>query len=223
MIVNKSKISIKYISLLIMLIVIIREIALPFVLGVFQKNQPIGLLSDLGVPGMPTRLIFKKWEDIDGLLFILGTPFYVYFLKQVSKKIAMWFVTLIIIYGLGDCLFTGIFDYSGSYFANMHSFLHAFGSIIGCMALFLANLLLIISMLYMRKNFLALIMVISQLLAVVACVTCVLIENNWPIAASILQTIGLDSLYWPILILSLQQVFFILKKLIGNYVKKQAF
>lgn len=206
MIKSKIKTISIYGSLGIMLLVIGREIVLPFVMGAFQQNKQLALLSDLGAPGMPMQHAFKSWEDLDGLLFILGTPFYYFYLKPISQKLALLVTILIITYGIGDCLFTGIFDYSGNYFANLHSFLHAFGSIIGCSALFCANCLLLLAELYYGRTGLARLIGLIQIVAAGACFACVLLENIWPLLASILQIVGLNSLYLPLVLVALIQL-----------------
>ncbi|MBZ2405049.1 DUF998 domain-containing protein [Liquorilactobacillus hordei] len=189
-------------SFILMIIVICREISLPAVLGVFTTNRHVALLSDFGAPGMPTRYLFKHWEFIDGILFILGIPFYYQHLKPISRRYARFFAGLVVIYGIGDCLFSAIFDYSGSYFANWHSMLHAFGSLVGCGALFMANCLLILLLLFDNQLHFVKLFVSTQLVSMVACILCLFMES-YPIVASSLQIVGLDGLYMPLLILGL--------------------
>lgn len=192
-------------SFIIMIIVICREIMLPFVLGIFSTHNHVALLSDFGSPGMPTRHFFKRWEFIDGILFILGTPFYYQYLKIINKKMARYFIILVSIYGIGDCTFTALFDYSGSYFANWHSMLHALGSIVGCGALFIANILLILLLMYDGKSNVAKFFCKTQLLSILACILCLLFEN-FPLLGSTLQMIGLDGLYLPLLVLGIYNI-----------------
>lgn len=189
-------------SFILMIIVICREISLPAILGVFTTNRHVALLSDFGAPGMPTRNLFKHWEFIDGILFVLGIPFYYQYLKPISNKYAKLFVVLVIIYGIGDCLFSALFDYSGSYFANWHSGLHAFGSLVGCSALFIANCLLILLLLFDNQLHFVKLFVGTQLISMVACILCLFLES-YPLVASSLQIIGLDGLYIPLLVLGL--------------------
>ncbi|EJE99324.1 DUF998 domain-containing protein [Liquorilactobacillus mali] len=189
-------------SLILIILAICREISLPAILGIFTTRKHVALLSDFGAPGMPTRHLFEKWELIDGILFILGTPFYYQYLKPISKKYAKLFVSLVVIYGIGDCIFSALFDYSGSYFANWHSCLHAIGSLVGCGALFIANCLLILLLLFDSQLQFIKMFTATQLISIIACVLCLFLESR-PLIASTLQIIGLYGLYLPLLVLGL--------------------
>lgn len=188
-------------SFLLILIVLIREISLPYFMGFFSANSKIQLLSELGSNKFPFHQAFDRWEFIDGILFMLGAYYiYLWAQRQAASRYAKPLALLVALYGLGDCLLTSMFVYSGSTFANWHSFLHSIASVLGYLGLYLANLL--IAKIKRDNRFLVMVIGISQLLNLGLNL---LMESPLVTKAStvgLLQCVALDLMYLPLLILA---------------------
>ncbi|WP_281165628.1 DUF998 domain-containing protein [Liquorilactobacillus sicerae] len=191
---------------LILLVVFLREISLPFFMNFFSTggSHHAVLLSQLGQNGMPMQAAFKRWEIIDGSLFIFSAPYFFERFKNEFKLSGWLFGSLIAVYGIGDCLMTAFFNYGADYFANWHSFLHALGSGIGSGALLAINFCLLI--LARQKNQ----PVWTKFLAVCllgGILGGFLLETDWitsQTAISVLQCLFLDILYLPSFLITLQ-------------------
>ncbi|KRM93190.1 hypothetical protein FC56_GL000855 [Lentilactobacillus senioris DSM 24302 = JCM 17472] len=138
----------------LLIIAVISELVLPFVLGRYIKgySQVEMLISNFGETGMPTKTAFKIWEIINGTLFVLAAPaFYAHF-NQTSHSLSMWIAICIVIFGIGDCIITGLVDRASSAdevgFASM---LHNFASGAGFLALLIGTFLLI-WLFYLQQN-----------------------------------------------------------------------
>ena len=93
-----------------------------------------------------------------------------------------------------------MFVYSGSTFANWHSFLHSIASVLGYLGLYLANLL--IAKIKHDNRFLVAVIGVSQLLSLGLNL---LMESPLVTKAStvgLLQCVALDLMYLPLLILA---------------------
>ncbi|MCY9806587.1 DUF998 domain-containing protein [Lentilactobacillus senioris] len=130
----------------LLIIAVISELVLPFVLGRYIKgySQAEMLISSFGESGMPTKMAFKIWEIINGSLFVLAAPaFYAHF-NSTSHSLAMGTAICIVIFGIGDCIITGLVDRASSTaevgFASM---LHNYASGAGFVALLIGTFLLI--------------------------------------------------------------------------------
>lgn len=191
---------------LILLFVFLREISLPFFMNFFSDNgsHDAVLLSQLGQNGMPMQIAFKRWEIIDGSLFIFSAPYFFERFKNEFKFSGWLFGSLIAIYGIGDCLMTALFNYSSDYFANWHSLLHALGSGIGSGALLAINLCLLILAWQKDQNLWAKLLGICLLGGILGGF---LLETDWitnKTAISVLQCLFLDILYLPSFLMALQ-------------------
>lgn len=190
-------------SSIIMVIVIFREIALPYYMGFFSDRTQVYLLSDLGQPRLAISHSFDVWEIIDGILFILAAQFIYEWGKKYSAKIGIFLTCLVIMYGIGDCIMTALFVYSGSAFSNWHSLIHSTGSVIGCGALYLANFI-IIKLLYDEGMFkLAYTFLVTQVISIFVSIMLELPISVSALISGILQCVALDLMYIPMLILSI--------------------
>ncbi|WP_100065837.1 DUF998 domain-containing protein [Miniphocaeibacter massiliensis] len=97
-----------------MIIAILSELILPFILGSFiiDFSHTKTLISRLGEAEGIIKIIFKIWEIINGLLFFMSIPAFFERFKKVSEKLAKCLCFTIILFGLGDCILTGLFDSS---------------------------------------------------------------------------------------------------------------
>lgn len=137
----------KKIGFYLLIVAIISELVLPFVLGPFltdysQINQ---LISTFGETGMKTRIYFKIWEIINGTLFILAAPALFERFKKTSSKLSLWTAISLGIFGLGDCILTGLMDRASTLDeVGFESLLHNYASGAGFVALLLGTFFLIV-------------------------------------------------------------------------------
>lgn len=129
----------------LMIVVVISELVLPFVLGSFYPgyNQLSMLISSFGENGSPTKLAFKIWVIIDGFLFLSTVPAFFYRFKETSLPLAKGLAAMIIAFGIGDCIITGLFDRSTEYSGiNIEDMIHDYASGAGFLALLIGTGLL---------------------------------------------------------------------------------
>lgn len=198
-------------SFLLILIVILREISLPYFMNFWDGTNKIHLLSELGESSFPLHHAFDRWEFIDGILFILGAGFVYQWARQYqSNSYAKVLAGLVALYGLGDCLLTSMLVYSGSTFANWHSFLHSLASVAGYCGLYGANLL--IAKLKKAEPLLVKVIWVSQLLSLALnlLMESPLITNA--MTSVFLQCLALDLMYLPLLLITLRQLKLVLIK-----------
>lgn len=130
----------------LLVLAVASELLLPFVLGHFipgyqQKNM---LISSFGETGMETRNAFRIWEIFNGVLFIAAAPAFYQEFKTTSPLLAAGLVGSLILFGLGDCIITGLFARAKTAEeVGFASILHNVASGAGFIALFVGNGLLI--------------------------------------------------------------------------------
>lgn len=138
----------------LIILAVISELVLPFVLGhyIAGYSQTEMLISSFGETGQPTKLAFKIWEIVNGSLFILGAPAIYARFNATNHLIALWTAICIAIFGIGDCIITGVVDRASSTKeVGFTSLLHNYASGAGFMALLVGTFLLI-WLFYLERN-----------------------------------------------------------------------
>lgn len=129
----------------LLLLAIISEIALPFILARYYPNysQINNLISTFGETDSPTKWAFKIWEIINGSLFVLSAPAIYDRFKETNHRFALILSLLVVVFGLGDCIITGLFDRAANQSeVDFTSLLHNYASGAGFVALLIGTLLL---------------------------------------------------------------------------------
>lgn len=95
-----------------LLIGVVSDFLTPYVLGLFfaSFNQMKDVMSLLGEVGSPVREPFLIWSVVAGTFYVLALPALYAIGRQVSKKMGLLLATTIGLYGIGDCIFTGLFS-----------------------------------------------------------------------------------------------------------------
>lgn len=95
-----------------LLIGVIFDFLTPYVLGLFYTSfsQMKDVMSLLGEVGSPVREPFLIWSVVAGFFYVLALPVLYTVGKQVSQKMGVLLATTIGLYGIGDCIFTGLFS-----------------------------------------------------------------------------------------------------------------
>ncbi len=106
----------------------------PYVLGFFypELNQMTAVISVFGDVGSPVRKAFLIWSVISGCFFVLATPAIYQTFLGTSKTLAFLLAAAIGFYGIGDCIFTGLFSINTNESSwNVSTWVHNIGSGIG--------------------------------------------------------------------------------------------
>lgn len=134
-------------SVYFLTIAIISELLLPFILGYYLEgfDQVSMVISRFGESGIYLKYIFKFWEIINGIFFILGSYYLYERFKNTSIKFAKYLSYSIMIFAMGDCILTAIFDSTMLKFGNVKigAFIHGYGSAAAFVAITIGILILI--------------------------------------------------------------------------------
>lgn len=113
----------------------------PYVLGLFYPGfqQSTMLISHLGAPDSPVKGWFDSWSVVSGSLFLFCLPAVYQVFCRRSKSLAWLLVLAIGLFGLTDCIFTGVFSVNESKkIVTAASLIHDYGSGLGFFSLMLA-------------------------------------------------------------------------------------
>lgn len=130
-----------------LLVAIIGELLLPFVFAFFYKeyNHSVMVISSLGSPDSPVRLLFNLWMLLAGLLFLSSLPIIYHTFKTVSRPLSILCILFIAVFAVGACIFTCFFSVNESKdIVTVSSILHGAGSAIGFMLLLFVPIIIAI-------------------------------------------------------------------------------
>lgn len=197
-----------------MIVAIFSELVVPVIFAQIYPNYDQGkmLISEFGEVGSPVQKYFKVWQLVDGLLFILAAPsFYTYF-YSTSPMMASWLGITIVLFGIGDCIFTAIFDRVETSTFSIQGALHDYGSGVGFVALLVNTFLLI--MLYARQQQFLMVKIVSVIFALSSICMLFFASPRIPLVRKIdvhyrgfWQRLNLFFLYLPLLIIAVKCAF----------------
>lgn len=194
-----------------MIIGIFSELIVPVFFAHFSPNynQVTMLISDFGEKNSPIQKYFKIWQLVDGLLFILAAPSFYSHFYSTSSTIALWVGVTIVLFGVGDCIFTAIFDRVETSSFSIQGALHDYGSGVGFVAL-LVNTFLLIS-LYVKQQHFFMVKIVSVIFVLSSICMIFLASPRIPIIRKIdvhyrgfWQRANLFFLYLPLLIIAIK-------------------
>ena len=136
-----------------LLIAVIADFLTPYVLGIFypKLNQLTTVISLFGDIDSPVRSAFLIWSVIAGSFYTLSLPAIYVALKETSKVLANLATAAIGLYGIGDCIFTGLFSVDSVEAQwNFSTWVHNIGSGIGYAGFLLFPLILYL--IYKKQN-----------------------------------------------------------------------
>lgn len=197
-----------------LIVAVLSELALPFVLGHFISgyHQTEMLISSFGESGMKTRAAFRIWEVINGFLFLMAAPAFLQRFKQIASFSAVSLSICLVIFGIGDCMITGIISRARTTEeVSLLSLLHNYASGAGFVAMLLGNLLLIY-LFYLEKNFrlvscFFIIFIFSGLFMLLFALPKIPVVNQFQVShRGLWQRLNLLFLYLPFLIVSLKSI-----------------
>lgn len=112
----------------------ISDFLTPYILGIFypKVNQMTMVISVFGDVESPVRQAFLVWSVVSGILFVLAIPAMYQTFTNTSTTLAKWLVLAIGLYGVGDCIFTGLFSINTEQANwNFSTWVHNIGSGLG--------------------------------------------------------------------------------------------
>lgn len=89
------------------------------------------VISVFGDVDSPVRRAFLVWSVVSGL-FVLSLPALYHLFIGTSKTLAILAVATVGLYGIGDCIFTGLFSINTNESSwNLSTWIHNMGSGLG--------------------------------------------------------------------------------------------
>ncbi|MBC2360127.1 DUF998 domain-containing protein [Listeria welshimeri] len=135
-----------------LILAVLSDFLTPYILGIFYPglNQMTRVMSVFGDVASPVRGAFLVWSVVSGVLFVLSLPaIYQSAIKQ-SQTLAILLVSAIGLYGIGDCIFTGLFSIDTEQSSwTFSTWVHNIGSGLGYAGFLIFPLFLVI--LYRKK------------------------------------------------------------------------
>lgn len=113
---------------------VVSDFLTPYVLGIFypKLNQMTAVMSLFGDVGSPVRKAFLIWSVLSGCLYVLAMPALYQAFVTTSKPLALLVTAAIGLYGVTDCIFTGLFSVDTNETSwNFSTWIHNLGSGIG--------------------------------------------------------------------------------------------
>ena len=192
--------------LLILPFALIADIVIPFLLALPYKeySHAFQVMSVLGNNKSPLHIVYNCWLILLGVVILISS-FAIYDkLSQHSKILATLLLIVMIIYAIGGCILSGIFQVGETKsLETISEKIHGYGSVIGFMLLTFAPLLCGLYLLKRNCTTYAIIALICFILALVFFVLFVMSDKaeykNTIIALEgMLQRLTLLFMYIPI-------------------------
>lgn len=130
-----------------LLLGVLSDFLTPYILGIFYPglNQMTMVMSVFGDVESPVRGAFLVWSVVSGVFFVLALPAIYQTFAQTSRTLAIFLASAIGLYGIGDCIFTGLFSIDTEQATwTFSTWVHNIGSGLGYMGFLLFPLFLIL-------------------------------------------------------------------------------
>ncbi|MBC1634115.1 DUF998 domain-containing protein [Listeria welshimeri] len=198
-----------------LILAVLSDFLTPYILGIFYPglNQMTRVMSVFGDVASPVRGAFLVWSVVSGVLFVLSLPaIYQSAIKQ-SRTLAILFVSAIGLYGIGDCIFTGLFSIDTEQSSwTFSTWVHNIGSGLGYAGFLIFPLFLVI--LYRKKaektlsNLYLVLLIVSLLSAGIYGLARIPAVNYLPVLDKIgfCQRISFFFNYLPMVVFGVEQI-----------------
>lgn len=198
-----------------LLLGVISDFLTPYILGLFypKMNQMKMVISVFGDVDSPVRGAFLIWSVVSGLFFALSIPAIYQAFSETSTFWATVLAIAIGVYGIGDCIFTGLFSINTEQETwNFSTWVHNIGSGIGYAGFLLFPLFLVL--LYQKQgqvtssHLYLVLLSVSFLFAVIYGLARIPMMNHLPFLNQLgfCQRISFFFNYLPIAIFAINQV-----------------
>ncbi|MBC1253195.1 DUF998 domain-containing protein [Listeria welshimeri] len=198
-----------------LILAVLSDFLTPYILGIFYPglNQMTRVMSVFGDVASPVRGAFLVWSVVSGVLFVLSLPaIYQSAIKQ-SRTLAILLVSAIGLYGIGDCIFTGLFSIDTEQSSwTFSTWVHNIGSGLGYAGFLIFPLFLVI--LYRKKaektlsNLYLVLLIVSLLSAGIYGLARIPAVNYLPVLDKIgfCQRISFFFNYLPMVVFGVEQI-----------------
>ncbi|MBC2297872.1 DUF998 domain-containing protein [Listeria welshimeri] len=198
-----------------LILAVLSDFLTPYILGIFYPglNQMTRVMSVFGDVASPVRGAFLVWSVVSGVLFVLSLPaIYQSAIKQ-SRTLAILLVSAIGLYGIGDCIFTGLFSIDTEQSSwTFSTWVHNIGSGLGYAGFLIFPLFLVI--LYRKKaektlsNLYLVLLIVSLLSAGIYGLARIPAMNYLPVLDKIgfCQRISFFFNYLPMVVFGVEQI-----------------
>lgn len=198
-----------------LILAVLSDFLTPYILGIFYPglNQMTRVMSVFGDVASPVRGAFLVWSVVSGVLFVLSLPaIYQSAIKQ-SRTLAILLVSAIGLYGIGDCIFTGLFSIDTERSSwTFSTWVHNIGSGLGYAGFLIFPLFLVI--LYRKKaektlsNLYLVLLIVSLLSAGIYGLARIPAMNYLPVLDKIgfCQRISFFFNYLPMVVFGVEQI-----------------
>ncbi|MBC1628305.1 DUF998 domain-containing protein [Listeria welshimeri] len=198
-----------------LILAVLSDFLTPYILGIFYPglNQMTRVMSVFGDVASPVRGAFLVWSVVSGVLFVLSLPaIYQSAIKQ-SRTLAILLVSAIGLYGIGDCIFTGLFSIDTEQASwTFSTWVHNIGSGLGYAGFLIFPLFLVI--LYRKKaektlsNLYLVLLIVSLLSAGIYGLARIPAVNYLPVLDKIgfCQRISFFFNYLPMVVFGVEQI-----------------
>lgn len=198
-----------------LILAVLSDFLTPYILGIFYPglNQMTRVMSVFGDVASPVRGAFLVWSVVSGILFVLSLPaIYQSAIKQ-SRTLAILLVSAIGLYGIGDCIFTGLFSIDTEQSSwTFSTWVHNIGSGLGYAGFLIFPLFLVI--LYRKKaektlsNLYLVLLIVSLLSAGIYGLARIPAVNYLPVLDKIgfCQRISFFFNYLPMVVFGVEQI-----------------
>ncbi|MBC1980353.1 DUF998 domain-containing protein [Listeria welshimeri] len=135
-----------------LILAVLSDFLTPYILGIFYPglNQMTRVMSVFGDVASPVRGAFLVWSVVSGVLFVLSLPAIYQSAIKHSRTLPILLVSAIGLYGIGDCIFTGLFSIDTEQSSwTFSTWVHNIGSGLGYAGFLIFPLFLVI--LYRKK------------------------------------------------------------------------
>lgn len=171
-----------------LLIGIASDLLTPYILGIFypKMNQMKMVISEFGDVASPVRNAFLVWSVVSGIFFVLAMPAIYTTFAGTSKVWATALTSAVGLYGIADCIFTGLFSIDSEQSTwTFSTWVHNIGSGVGYAGFLLFPLFLAI--LYQlqgnssKSQLYLLLLVVSLAVAGIYGLARIPAVNQWPL------------------------------------------
>ncbi|EPD6874549.1 DUF998 domain-containing protein [Listeria monocytogenes] len=198
-----------------LLLAVLSDFLTPYILGIFypELNQMTRVMSVFGDVTSPVRGAFLVWSVVSGVFFVLALPAIYQSVVKTSRTLAILLASAIGLYGIGHCIFTGLFSIDTEQASwTFSTWVHNIGSGLGYAGFLIFPLFLVI--LYRktgdksRSNVYLVLLIVSLLSAGVYGLARIPAVNDLPVLDKIgfCQRISFFFNYLPIVIFGIDRI-----------------
>lgn len=158
----------KHSAFVCLLMAAIGDITIPLLLAPFAKNyhHKTMVLSTLGNPSSPVRIIYNTWLVMAGILLLIGAVKIGIEFKPVSKGLSISIMACLMTFAVFSCIISALFPVGETKTLDtLSAKIHGIGAVVGFLMLVVSALLIGLLLLRMNHMYAGTIAIISFVFA----------------------------------------------------------